>query len=1079
MSLEGKRCLSPTLVLLFSRSFALWLFKFCYRYRFCYSYSFRYSYRFPSRFPHMCRTKYSATVYRNYLWQIVALNEPMSIKKGLVLLLFAISGKALYAQKTEVYQQPEELFYHAVELFEKKLYGPSIQEFERYMKLDKSDNLLRPQAEIYVLINHLHLNHNNSDKNLEKRLEQGPQTGINNMAHFELGNYYFRTGNYRKAAKAFEDVDVSNLSNDLWEEANFKMGYSFFKSKDYEKAQEHLNQVRNKSKSTYYIEANYFYGYICYVQNKYDCAFESFKRIENDGPQIMYLYMAQMLYAKNDFKGALDYLTKHQLEKYPEEFNLLTGKCHFQLGDYAKATTAFKGISLESELLTNEDIYMIGHTFFLQKNHLKAQEAFMRISGLETPLGQLANYELAQSFIATDEKQKALLALGTAKRLEFQKEIQEIAHYNFAKLSYELGNKSQAIQVTQEFIDKYPKSEYVDDTKGMLADMLVNAKNLPQAIRVLDEIKTFNESTKKVYQRITYAWAEERFTDNSFKEARDYFNKSVRFTPDRLKEAQAYFWLGELDFKDEDYNHAITNYNRMLNNGAATSSRYYNTTLYNIGYCYYLLKDRSRALNYFLQYKQKASYNQNKTVYADNLLRLGDCYFLSSQYEKAREAYHQVSAGRYEGSDYALYQEGIIYGLQRKPGDKISALKQIQTNYKSSDYLVTAIYQIAETYNQDLQNPDMALSMFNLIISQHETDKLAPYAYVKIGLIYSQKNENEKALNYCKTVVEKYPKTESSKEALIIIESIYKKMDKVPEFLEYVSTLETGDYRVTYQDSLLYDAGYQKYRLGKCDEAEKNFNDYKKRFAQGFFIINTYYYTGLCAFYDEKYDKAIENFEYVHNQGATDFREDVNLKLAEIYYYQSRFDKALPYFSQLERIASSKDNFVKALMGQMRCNYTLGNLDAAKQNATAILPIENIELEKLIETNLILGKIQYQTNNILTAMFHFDYVVKESKTERGAEAQYYRCMILYKQQKYNESREEIFKLGDQWASYEYWVVKGFIVLADIYTAEKDYFQARATLQGVLDAYHGDQSIINEANDKLKKLSELEKNQKKK
>ena len=158
----------------------------------------------------------------------------------------------------------------------------------------------------------------------------------------------------------------------------------------------------------------------------------------------------------------------------------------------------------------------------------------------------------------------------------------------------------------------------------------------------------------------------------------------------------------------------------------------------------------------------------------------------------------------------------------------------------------------------------------------------------------------------------------------------------------------------------------------------------------------------------------------------------------------------------------------------MRCNYSIGNLDAAKKNATDVLPIENIESEYLIEANLVLGKIQFGAGNYLTSMFHLDFVVKESSTEEGAEAQYYRCKVYFNQGKLEEARTAVFGLSEDYASYEYWVVKGFVLLSDIYVAEEDYFQARATLQGVQDAYDGDQAILDEIAEKLKALDALEK-----
>jgi len=211
----------------------------------------------------------------------------------------------------------------------------------------------------------------------------------------------------------------------------------------------------------------------------------------------------------------------------------------------------------------------------------------------------------------------------------------------------------------------------------------------------------------------------------------------------------------------------------------------------------------------------------------------------------------------------------------------------------------------------------------------------------------------------------------------------------------------------------------------------------------------------------------------VADQSLSEYLEDATYKLAELYYWQKKYTRALPYFSKLERIASSKMHFTSAVVGQMRCNYTLGNMDAAKKNATDVLPIENVEASYLIEANLILGKIQYENKNFLTSMFHLDYVVKESSTEEGAEAQYYRCRVLFDQEKYEDSKGEIFGMSEDFASYEYWVVKGFILLADIYVAEDDYFQARATLQGIQEAYDGDQALLDEIGRKLDALDALE------
>jgi TolA-binding protein len=992
--------------------------------------------------------------------------------------LFSIIGTVVlalngYAQKTQVYDQHEEMYYHALELYDKELFGPAIEEFELYKKTDKSNDLLTVNATIYSLMSHMQLDHKNYDKKLDRFLKNNPQTALNNLAMFEMGNYYFNNRKFRKSAKYYEELQLSSLPKEYWEEANFKMGYAFFRTKDYDKAKAHFNKIRNQ-KGEYYTEANYFYGYMCYAKQQYDCALKSFGRISAEGPQIMHLYIAQIYYAQKGFKPALDYAKQHRNEKYAFEYDLLEGKIHFQLKEYAAAAKYFDDIDPQSHKLTDEDIYMMGFTQFLDEKHDKAQVLLLRISGLESSLGQLANYQLGQSFLMTENKQKAFLALGVAKRMDFNKEIQESAHYNYAKLAFEQGAHNNAIQTTQEFIRTYPDSKHNDDAKGMLAEMLVNTKNYNQAIRVLEEIKSFNPQSKKIYQKITYNRAEQLFTERHYDDAKVYFNKSLRFTPDRLYQAQAYYWLGEMQFIDGKYASARSNYSRMLNISEATKSRYYTKALYSMGYTHYMEKDVNKALNYFNKYKTVAS-DRGSVVHNDNALRLGDSYFLKKQYDNAISAYNPVANGKYPQSDYALFQTGIIYGLKSNASKKVETLKRIETSFPNSVFVDDALYEIGDTYLKYLNKPEMAMTLFNRVISKHPGSIFTPPSYLKIGNIFSISGDYKKAMDYCKKVIEEYPNTNSAKEAYDLGESIAINMGSVDEWFDYVNSRPNSDVRVTYQDSLLYESSLQKYRLGDCAGATKGFTSYKNRFGKsGYFVIQAHYYIAECAYSEDKYEVAVEHYKYVADQSLSEHLEDATYKLAELLYWQKKLADALPYFTKLERLASTKGHFTSAVVGQMRCNYVLGNMEAAKKNATDVLPIENIESEYLIEANLVLGRIQYAASNYLTSMFHLDYVVNESSTEQGAEAQYYRCRVMYDQGKYDESRMAIIsELSEDYATYEYWVVKGFVLLSDIYVAEEDYFQARATLQGIQEYYDEDKAIVDEIKRKLEALDELE------
>ena len=73
---------------------------------------------------------------------------------------------------------------------------------------------------------------------------------------------------------------------------------------------------------------------------------------------------------------------------------------------------------------------------------------------------------------------------------------------------------------------------------------------------------------------------------------------------------------------------------------------------------------------------------------------------------------------------------------------------------------------------------------------------------------------------------------------------------------------------------------------------------------------------------------------------------------------------------------------------------------------------------------------------------------------------------------YKASKKTVYDLSDNYSSYETWTAKGFILLSDIYIAQKDNFQAKATLQSVIDNAD-DESIKNKARTKLRLIIDNE------
>ncbi|MDQ3099746.1 MAG: tetratricopeptide repeat protein, partial [Bacteroidota bacterium] len=62
---------------------------------------------------------------------------------------------------------------------------------------------------------------------------------------------------------------------------------------------------------------------------------------------------------------------------------------------------------------------------------------------------------------------------------------------------------------------------------------------------------------------------------------------------------------------------------------------------------------------------------------------------------------------------------------------------------------------------------------------------------------------------------------------------------------------------------------------------------------------------------------------------------------------------------------------------------------------------------------------------------------------------YHMSYIRHMQTKYKDAEKEVFELVQRYPAYDHWKARAFILLADVYVQLDDRFQAKATLQSVI------------------------------
>jgi predicted negative regulator of RcsB-dependent stress response len=105
-------------------------------------------------------------------------------------------------------------------------------------------------------------------------------------------------------------------------------------------------------------------------------------------------------------------------------------------------------------------------------------------------------------------------------------------------------------------------------------------------------------------------------------------------------------------------------------------------------------------------------------------------------------------------------------------------------------------------------------------------------------------------------------------------------------------------------------------------------------------------------------------------------------------------------------------------------------------------------------------------------MASFSKVTNMTKSEMEGESKYYIANIQYIKGEFLASEKTVFDLVNQEPSYPEWMAKGLIVLADDYVSVNDNFQAKHTLNTVIENAT-DTAVVNLAKQKLNSITEAE------
>lgn len=721
----------------------------------------------------------------------------------------------------------------------------------------------------------------------------------------------------------------------------------------------------------------------------------------------------------------------------------------------------------------NIDNFRIGSIAYLAGEYERATSILEKVRDPDA-FYQGALMALGQIAVDTGDKQRARNAFVKASRLDFDQAVKSDGLFNYAKILFELDSVQVAREVLQKYIaqkyaDSEPVTEKTENTESLLAEVLSGTSNFHAAVSMLESFKNRGREADMTYQKVTYYRGLEFYNERAFENSISLFMRSEKFPIDAEMGALATYWKAEAMYEVRKYPEAVENFSRFLQLPVARNTKVYNYANYGLAYAAFRNSSFRIAADYFERFLANGGSSLEENVRHDVIARLGDSYLSLRDYGRANEYYDQLINSKAPNQDYALFQRGILQGLQGDNESKLSTLRSVVEQFPGSNYADDVAFEIPYTYftNEDY---DAAIEGLQQMIEQYPRSSYVPRALMTIGLVQYNKDDTEAAKSTFQRVVEKYPTTEEAGQALRSIENIYLDQGDASSYIHYATSANISDLSAAEQDNLAFQAARSLFVREEYGPAVEAINAYFDKFPKPIQEKHARYIRGVSLYHTGHPKEALHDLNIILNDWTSRYTENTLLTVAALYLSLKEYNEAIVHLKKLELTSEYRKNYGYAVTNLMVCYFEIGDLEQVAKYVKLIKNYDQSSDEDIAKALLYNARVMLLEKKEEPAMKELSLAAQKSQKAVGAEARYRIGQLQYQDKEYDKAQKTAFDVINNMASYDYWVAKSFILLADTYAGKGDKLQAKKTLESVIKNYEEDDDVIPSAKERLQKFN---------
>lgn len=910
----------------------------------------------------------------------------------------------------------------------------------------------------------------------DQYISEYPYSGLIPQIRFYNALNLFDEQNFSTASAEFARIDMRSLKNSQVPEFIFKQAYSLFELDEYDRAEELFSKAEKMPYSDYTAPSRYSLGYIEYVRKNFEESFDWFSKAAKDPrfTEQAVPYMIECRYMLKDYSyvisngdAALDRVTperKRQLARFISESYLSEGNA-------AKAREYYEIFGEGAKEMDDADLFYAGSVMYSTGDYKGAVDKFSRMTSRADSIGQIANYEMAYSYIKTGNKVAAMDAFKAASSQPWNEDIREDAHFNYAKLSFDLNNNPS---VFNEYMKAYPGKKKDDIIYGYIALACLYGHDYAAAVDAYSNIDLLDSRQKVNYMKANYLRAHQLIEGGGWRDAVPLLKAASYYSDKRDPFNQiARYWLGESYFRSGQYDQAIDVYTTLYNNSALEGKPEGALIPYDLAYCYFKKDDYDGAAKWFDEYLASSKPAKGE----DAAARRADCDFLRKDYPSAIKLYEAAIARfPYKDNLYPYLQAGIAYGLTGDKKGKVKVLSSVEEADPSAEFYPEAMYELGRAYVAASDN-ESAISVFRKLGSSTKDNTIIARSLIELGMISRNMSEYDNALDCYKKVIDLMPDTDYAADALSAIESIYQSEGRGDEFLDYAELIgATRDKTDAEKEQMYFNAAEQVFMTENYSKAISSLKSYLDRYPQGVNVAQTQYYLAECHRNLGQKELACDWYQKsLETEPSGLCSENATLRLAGLSFELEHFKDAYSYYRSLLSIARLDANRHTARAGMMQSAFRGLDYQEAIACADALKADKASSAAEKRQADYVCAKSSLSLGERDKAYALFRSLSSEPSDAEGAEATYMLIQDAYDQGNYSTVQSMVHKFAADAPNQSYWLAKAFIVLGDSFAEQENYAQAKATFESIRDGYTPQgksDGVLDNVNMRLEKLKTL-------